>query len=750
LPPLAIPKILGRTLILHELARESMGTVYLALAPALNRTIVLRTLKPTWAGNTTFVARFTREAYAAAQLMNPHLAEIHDFGEFRGTFYWCTERVDGTSVDALARRDQAQPAAQAAAYVLQAARGLKCATDQGVVHRDLRPQCLIVNRDGLVKVSGLGLTMTPEVDESADIELDARSEIYSLGCVLYALLTGRLPFDCQTVAEIRIKQQTQPIPPPDLLTEQLPRDLSVITLRMLNQNQGGSYSDMGEVVGALEAFLGISSSSSFKPHSEQAETPANCACEFNASRSARYRRWTLLGIVASCVVLGFLTLLSGRILAPIAFLSLGALIALADFVLVGFMRKTPIFLGVQRLAFESSRSEWLTVVAAIAILAGLLMVLKLFWFWVALALAAVGIAVGLHAAFDRRIDDERRQPLEEVHGLVRALRGQGLDEHEIRQFVCQQSGEDWEEFFEALFGYDAMLTARTRWGQSFAGKTRPWFAWWRDPIAHWLNSKLAARRAAREVEILQRIEERSLESQGQNLVTARRKARRAAAAMVATAAEIRESIKASEGTIPVKRSIVQALHEAASKPERVLAAHEQGLLHEPGNKGEIVEKALGVFFGPKLRFLAGATLVAGCVAWMYQNAMISEEHAAALIAAAKAGDVQAMQSHAEASVSQVRAAAARETTSLYLPFVPEDLLVLVSSFGAGAAGLVLIFSAVFAGGRIALFAIPAAAISVLGPMLPLPTFGVVDPSLAPSILGAALMVTGVLFGRSKS
>jgi eukaryotic-like serine/threonine-protein kinase len=417
---------------------------------------------------------------------------------------------------------------------------------------------------------------------------------------------------------------------------------------------------------------------------------------------------------------------------------------------MGAIRKTPLFLRVQAFAFETSRSEWLTVLAALAIVIGLLMVLTLLWFWVALAVAALGIAVGLYAAFDRRIDEERGQPLEDARGLVGALRRQGQNEDAIRRFVCQQSGRDWEEFFESLFGYDATLAARTRWAQSFGGKTRPWFSWWRDSIVYWLDSKLAARSAAREVAILQRTEERSLASRGENLVTARRKSRRAAEAMVATAAEIRESIQASEGTIAVKRSIVQAMNDAALKPEKVLAAHEQGLLHEPDSKGEIVERALALFVGPKVRFLLGAALLAGCIAWMHQNAMISEEHARALIAAAKAGDVQAMQSHAEAGVTQARAAAARETTSLYLPFVPDDLLVLMSSFGAGAGGLILIFSSFFAGARIALFAIPAAAITVFGPMLPLPTFGVVDRSLAPSILGALLMALGVFWGRSKS
>ncbi len=391
-------------------------------------------------------------------------------------------------------------------------------------------------------------------------------------------------------------------------------------------------------------------------------------------------------IVAACLGFAVLSLVSARLLASSEFFSLAVFIALADFVLQGVMRKTPLFQRVQALVFESLLSEWLTVLVALALLVGLLMVLKLFWIWVALALAAAGVAVGLHAALDGRLDAERRRPLEQAQGLVRALRLQGHDEDALRQFVCNDSGQHWEEFFETLFGYEAKLAAREGWGRSVPGKARPRFAWWRDPVAHWLDSRLEARRAAKETTNLQKIEERSLESQGINLVTARRRARRAAAAMVATAAEIRESIRAREGTIVVNRSIVQAMREAALKPESVLVEHERGLPQEPRAKGAAMEKLLGVFFGPKVRFLTGAALLAGCIAWMHQNAMISQEHALALLDAARAGDVKGVQSHAQAGVALARRAAARENTPLDLPFVPPDLLVLVSSLGAARVG----------------------------------------------------------------
>ena len=127
--------------------------------------------------------------------------------------------------------------------------------------------------------------------------------------------------------------------------------------------------------------------------------------------------------------------------------------------------------------------------------------------------------------------------------------------------------------------------------------------------------------------------------------------------------------------------------------------------------------------------------------------MISAEHAAALVEAAKSGDVEAIQSHAEAGVAHARAAAAQPTRPLDLPGVPPRLLALVSSFGAGVGGLILIVSSLFPGIRITFFAIPAAAIPVLLPRLWHPALGGLDPSLVPSIVGAAILAAGVLFGR---
>ncbi len=517
---------------------------------------------------------------------------------------------------------------------------------------------------------------------------------------------------------------------------------------MLARRPEERFGNLGEVIDALDGLLGLAGNGSFTPREDQANLLEACVHTFNSAPSARMRFWLLPAILSACCALAMLCLLTGRMVGAGVFATLGLWTGAADFVLVGIRRRTPLFLRVCELFGTGRLSEWLTAAAALAILVVLLIIVHLFWVWLGLGLLAIGIAVAIHAAFDRQAEAERRVPLEQIEAMLRALRLQGREENALRQFVCVYSGTHWEEFYEALFGYCAKRDARLRWGRIERAGSRPRFAGWRDPIASWLDAAIERRREAEVTATLWKFEERNLQSLGENLVSARRKARRSALAMVATAAEIRESIRTSAGAIIVNRSIGRAMHEAAVKPEQVLLEHERGLLADAEReRSNLVARAFTLLLGPKVRFLAGAALLAGCIAWMHQNAMISAEHAAALLEAAKTGDVEALQSHAEAGVAHAREVAAQPTRPLDLPDVPPAILALVSSFGAGVGGLILIVSSLFAGMRITFFAIPAAAIPVLLPRLWHPALGALDPSLVPSMVGVALLVAGVFFGR---
>ena len=151
-----------------------MGAVYLARQISLNRNVALKVMKPLWAANSTFVARFTREAYAAAQLTHHNVVQIYDFGEDKGTTYFSMEFVEGQTLGALVREKERLDVEEAVGYVLQAARGLKCAHDQSMVHRDIKPDNLLLNRQGVVKVADLGLVKTPEAAEAEEAAAAAK------------------------------------------------------------------------------------------------------------------------------------------------------------------------------------------------------------------------------------------------------------------------------------------------------------------------------------------------------------------------------------------------------------------------------------------------------------------------------------------------------------------------------------------------------------------------------------------------
>ena len=212
-------------------------------------------------------------------------------------------------------------------------RGLRYAHDQSLIHRDIKPENLLVDRLGLVKLADLGLVNSPELAEADEAiragkappssrappatrlpprarrrsstrlvgtpsfmapeqandaaRVDGRADIYSLGCTLYFLLTGRPPFEGRTAAEILNKHQTEVVTPPDQVVKTVPRSLSTIMLKMLAKRPEERYATVNEVIDALEGFLGVASTGSFIPREEQASLLERCVQQFNAAPSAR-------------------------------------------------------------------------------------------------------------------------------------------------------------------------------------------------------------------------------------------------------------------------------------------------------------------------------------------------------------------------------------------------------------------------------------------------------------------------------
>jgi serine/threonine protein kinase len=324
-PKMDVPSTLGGYQMLKELGRGGMGAVYLARQISLDRNVAVKVMRPEWTSDPIFVARFTREAFAAAQLVHHNVVQIHDIGAERDTNFFSMEFVEGESLGDIVKREGKLDAEVAVGYMLQAARGLALAHEQGMVHRDIKPDNLMLNRHGIIKVADLGIVKTPGAAEAirpADdrraapkpanpsapthvtmagiamgtptymapeqardaSKVDARADIYSLGCTLYVLVTGRPPFEGKTAVEVITKHASHPIVPPEAIVKRVPKALSEIILKMVAKRPEDRYQTMQEVVKSLEKFLGIEGSGPFSPREEHAQTLEEAAAAFRADR----------------------------------------------------------------------------------------------------------------------------------------------------------------------------------------------------------------------------------------------------------------------------------------------------------------------------------------------------------------------------------------------------------------------------------------------------------------------------------
>ena len=773
-------KTLGGYRLVKELGRGGMGSVYLARQVSLDRDVALKVMSPRFADDPKFVARFTREAYAAAQLVHHNVVQIYDFGEDHGTSYFSMEFVDGENLSSVVKKKTRLDPEEAVGYVLQAARGLKFAHDQSLIHRDIKPDNLMINSQGIVKVADLGLVKTvggeeptePEppnaprrqaLDSTANITradvamgtpaymapeqirdaagVDHRADIYSLGCTLYDLVTGKPPFEGRTAFEVMTKHQTEAIVPPERIAKRVPKVLSDIILKMTAKKAEDRHPDLGAVIDDLEGFLGIRSSGPFTPKEEHANLLEESVATWAAVPQAKLRAPALLGVLGGGLLLTVVFALMGRGWLAAGFLGLGVMTILSYFAIDGIGRKTHLFDKAREWVLGGTIGDW-----AMAAAGGLLTVALLWAFgmlvpWLAFTVLAVGIAFGLYFGLSRKAELARDEPLAKVEEMLRSMRLLGLEEDNLRQFVCKYAGTDWEGFYESLFGYEDKLAARDRWGKGDRGRARAKFGAWREPIVAWLDGKLAARKEARDAKALQKIEEKNLEAQGENLVTARRKAQRSADAMVATAAAGK---KVDRRDAQAAKALAKAMRDAASKPETVLLVSERGLIR--GRSGSLVDRVIG----PRVRFLAGALLVGTFVMWMNQNGMLTRDN---LDRIKDAGANLKETVVATQDISAVKDAAGVKLSGsrqpLAIPMVPGPISGLLGGFAAGVAGLVLLMSSFRSGRLAAALAIPGAVIALIGPKLGMPDLGPLSSANASMAVAAALGLAGVVIGRRR-
>src|SRR6516162_9226544 len=245
--------------IQRELAQGGMAEVYLAHDQLLDRPVALKALFPEYAREPSFVERFRREAQAAANLNHPNIVAIYDWGQEAGTYFIVMEYVEGRTLRDIIRTEGPIEPGRAADITAEIASALAFAHRSGVVHRDVKPGNVLITPQGNVKVTDFGiaragasdgLTQTGSVmgtatyfspEQAQGLAVDGRSDVYSLGVVLYEMVTGVAPFTGDSPVAVAYKHvREDPVPPSQRKTE-LPPDLQQIILTALAKDPDARY-----------------------------------------------------------------------------------------------------------------------------------------------------------------------------------------------------------------------------------------------------------------------------------------------------------------------------------------------------------------------------------------------------------------------------------------------------------------------------------------------------------------------------
>ena len=304
----------GQYTIERELGRGGMATVYLARDLKHDRWVALKVLHPELAA-TLGPERFQREIRFAARLQHPHILTVLDSGEAAGQLWFTMPYVEGESLRDRLRRERQLPVADALRIAREAAQALHYAHEHGVLHRDVKPENILLTRDGNTLVADFGVAralggegsltetgitvgtpayMSPE-QAAGERELDARSDVYALGCVLYEMLAGEPPFTGPTAQAIIAKRFNTPVTPLRIVRPDLPDSVDQAVLRALARTPADRFASAAELAAALQD--GMTSETAAARVSPGAPTPS-ATLVVSLSRLRRLPRIAALALTA--------------------------------------------------------------------------------------------------------------------------------------------------------------------------------------------------------------------------------------------------------------------------------------------------------------------------------------------------------------------------------------------------------------------------------------------------------------------
>lgn len=257
--------------ILEKIGTGGMSDVYKAKDHKLNRLVAVKVLKQEFSENANFVSKFRVEAQAAAGLAHPNIVNVYDVGEENGIYFIVMELVEGITLKKYIEKKARLSVKEAVSIAIQVCMGIETAHNNHIIHRDIKPQNIIISKEGKVKVTDFGIakaatsnTITSNVmgsvhytspEQARGGYSDEKSDIYSLGITMFEMLTGRVPFNGDTTVAIAIKHIQEEMPSPRDYISEIPVSVEQIVFKCCQKSPDRRYQSMGELIADLKRSL---------------------------------------------------------------------------------------------------------------------------------------------------------------------------------------------------------------------------------------------------------------------------------------------------------------------------------------------------------------------------------------------------------------------------------------------------------------------------------------------------------------
>ena len=318
----------GRYELIGKIGEGGMAVVFRAKDRLLSRNVAIKILRPEYTSDNMFVDSFRRESQLAASIVDPNIVNVYDVGREGNIYYIVMELVEGEPLSEIIKREAPLDPRRAANITRQIATALSTAHKHQLIHRDVKPHNVLISAGDVAKISDFGIAQKI-IPEEADTQVkkqtvmgsihyfspeqargayvDERSDIYSLGIVLYEMLTGQVPFDGETPVDVALKHMNQPMTPPSKINPDIPQDLEDIVMKATAKLQKDRYASADEMITDLSFVKFSRQAGQGKKAETEEKTPEETAEErkarLRAERQAeRRRRLIKTGIIALIVI----------------------------------------------------------------------------------------------------------------------------------------------------------------------------------------------------------------------------------------------------------------------------------------------------------------------------------------------------------------------------------------------------------------------------------------------------------------